>query len=85
MNVKFCEKILSYYKNKTDKDWTKNLRSVIAKMTKLGLLMAKGKNGEKRYTLAPEKKESEYRKLLEFKAEQNRKNQLENQISQQGF
>ena len=63
---KFCEKLLSYYKDKTDKDWTKNVRSVIAKMTKQGLFVAKGKNGEKSYTLAPEKKESEYRKVLEF-------------------
>ena len=64
--VKFCEKLLSYYMDQTDKDWTKNLRSVIAKTTKQGLFVAKGKNGEKRYTLAPEKKESEYRKVLEF-------------------
>ena len=63
---KFCEKLLSYYKDKTDKDWTKNVNSVIAKMTKQGLFVAKGKNGGKSYTLAPEKKESEYRKVLEF-------------------
>ena len=64
--VKFCEKFLSYYKDNTDKDWTKNVRSAIAKMTKQGLFVAKGKNGRKSYTLAPEKKESEYRKVLEF-------------------
>ena len=63
---KFCKKLLSYYKDQSDKDWTKNLRSVIAKATKRGLFVAKGKNGEKGYTLAPEKKESEYRNVLEF-------------------
>ena len=63
---KFCEKFLTYFKDETDKTWIKSLSSIIAKTTKHGMFVAKGKNGEKSYTLAPEKKESEYRNVLKF-------------------
>ena len=63
---KFCEKFLTYYRDETNKTWIKSLSSIIAKATKRGLLVTRGKNGEKSYTLAPEKKESEYRKVLKF-------------------